>query len=103
MKPGSADLASERVRRVFPAHPSGSAGNFNLDDTIGGMWRSLATVLARRDHLFPRVLKTFKVADPIDGIWNLVLACQGCNRGAKGKFDCLPELSYLERLHKRNE
>lgn len=59
--------------------------------------------LADVDHLFPHRLKPFKVADPIDGVWNLVLACQTCNRGAEGKFDRLPELRYLERLHTRNE
>jgi hypothetical protein len=38
----------------------------------------------------------------IDGVWNLVLACQTCNRGAKGKFAQLPQLTFLERLHRRN-
>jgi hypothetical protein len=41
--------------------------------------------------------------DRIDGVWNLVLSCQVCNRGIGGKSDRLPELPYLERLHKRNE
>jgi hypothetical protein len=59
--------------------------------------------LADVDHLFPHRLKPYKVAEPIDGIWNLVLACQTCNRGEAGKFGLLPELSYLERLHHRNE
>src|SRR5262249_1969427 len=59
--------------------------------------------LADVDHFFPHRLKGFRVADPIDGVWNLVLACQVCNRGAQGKFDLLPELPYLERLHRRNE
>jgi hypothetical protein len=38
----------------------------------------------------------------IDGVWNLVLACQTCNRGENGKFAQLPELRFLDRLHKRN-
>jgi hypothetical protein len=59
--------------------------------------------LADVDHFFPHRLKGFGVAEPIDGVWNLVLACQTCNRGAEGKFDLLPELAYLERLHRRNE
>jgi hypothetical protein len=59
--------------------------------------------LADVDHVFPHVLKPFKVADPIDGVWNLVLTCQTCNRGERGKFDLLPELRFLERLHRRNE
>jgi hypothetical protein len=55
------------------------------------------------DHFFPHRLKAFRVADPIDGIWNLVLACQTCNRGERGKFDRMPELPLLVRLHRRNE
>ncbi len=39
----------------------------------------------------------------VDGIWNLVLACPECNRGAHGKFAKVPELPYLERLNTRNE
>jgi hypothetical protein len=62
-----------------------------------------AADLADVDHMFPHRLKGFRVADPIDGVWNLVLACQTCNRGPAGKFDRLPELRYLERLHRRNE
>jgi len=38
----------------------------------------------------------------IDGVWNLVLACQLCNRGEKGKSAQLPELRFLDRLHQRN-
>jgi hypothetical protein len=59
--------------------------------------------LADVDHFFPHRLKGFRVADPVDGVWNLVLACRTCNRGAAGKFDRLPEARYLERLHRRNE
>jgi hypothetical protein len=62
-----------------------------------------ATDLADVDHFFPHRLKGFHAADPIDGVWNLVLACQTCNRGTEGKFDLLPALPYLERLHRRNE
>jgi hypothetical protein len=59
--------------------------------------------LAEVDHFFPHRLKGLHIADPVDGVWNLVLACQTCNRGAAGKFDRLPQVRYLERLHKRNE
>jgi hypothetical protein len=59
--------------------------------------------LADVDHFLPHVLKGLGIADPIDGVWNLVLACQTCNRGPAGKFDLVPELRYLERLHRRNE
>lgn len=53
------------------------------------------------DHFFPHFLGQY--IKPIDSVWNLVLACQRCNRGEKGKFERLPHLRYLERLHKRNE
>jgi hypothetical protein len=39
----------------------------------------------------------------INGVWNLVLACQDCNRGASGKFARVPSINLLNRLHKRNE
>lgn len=55
------------------------------------------------DHVFPHRLKPFLDVVNVDGVWNLVLACQACNRGAAGKFDRLPELRFVERLHARNE
>lgn len=62
--------------------------------------------LADVDHLFPHTLKTrlsgSKLAALIDGVWNLVLACQRCNRGVEGKFERLAHRDYLGRLHKRN-
>lgn len=59
--------------------------------------------LADVDHFFPHTLKAHGVREPIDGVWNLVLACQSCNRGEKGKFMQLPEIRFLERLHQRND
>ena len=59
--------------------------------------------LADVDHFFPHKLKFFNIAHPIDGVWNLVLACQNCNRGSAGKFDRLPADKFVERLHTRNE
>lgn len=59
--------------------------------------------LADVDHFFPHKLKFFNIAHPIDGVWNLVLACQNCNRGSAGKFDRLPAEKFLARLHARNE
>jgi hypothetical protein len=59
--------------------------------------------LADVDHFLPHRLKGLRVANPIDGVWNLVLACRDCNRGESGKFDLVPELRYLERLLRRNE
>jgi hypothetical protein len=58
--------------------------------------------LADVDHFFPHVLKASGVANPIDGVWNLVLACRNCNRGVAGKAERLPALGYLERLWRRN-
>lgn len=57
--------------------------------------------LAEVDHFFPWSLQSyFAIAD---GIWNLVLACQACNRGTGGKSDKIPDRTLLERLHRRNE
>lgn len=64
---------------------------------------SSAADLTDVDHFFPRVLVNYGIAHPIDGIWNLVLACVSCNRGVGGKFDQLPHHRYLERLNTRNE
>jgi hypothetical protein len=59
--------------------------------------------LADIDHVFPHVLQRKGMSSNLDGVWNLVLACQPCNRGSKGKFDSTPALNYIERLNKRNE
>lgn len=67
--------------------------------SIDAFSRDLADV----DHFFPHKLKACSGDKPVDGVANLVLACQECNRGVSGKFDRLPTLLLLERLHKRNE
>jgi hypothetical protein len=59
--------------------------------------------LAEVEHFLPHCLKGHLGTIPVDGIWNLVLACPACNRGAAGKFDRIPEAPYLERLYRRNE
>jgi hypothetical protein len=59
--------------------------------------------LADVDHFFPHKLKPFMPDINMDGVWNLVLACQQCNRGCGGKFESIPQLTLLQRLHKRNE
>ncbi|MBD2058118.1 HNH endonuclease [Oculatella sp. FACHB-28] len=59
--------------------------------------------LADVDHFLPFVLAKERVLSGLDGVWNLVLACQKCNRGSNGKFDQTPHIRYLNRLHKRNE
>ena len=55
------------------------------------------------DHFFPHVLRERGIGRPIDGVWNLVLACFECNRGEKGKFARVPSERLLARLHLRNE
>jgi hypothetical protein len=58
--------------------------------------------IADVDHFFPHILKPHGLGELLDGVWNLVLACTSCNRGENGKFARLPDLCYLERLHRRN-
>jgi hypothetical protein len=53
------------------------------------------------DHFFPWILRG--EIPNINGIWNLVLSCKECNRGADGKFARVPSPNLLTRLHKRNE
>ncbi len=55
------------------------------------------------DHFFPHILRECDAQKPINGIANLVLSCSDCNRGKQGKFEKLPSLILLERLHSRNE
>ena len=55
------------------------------------------------DHFFPHTLQPLMPDVNLDGVWNLVLACQDCNRGPHGKFARVPHRTYLERLYKRNE
>lgn len=59
--------------------------------------------LADVDHFFPHTLKRTEIGLAVDGVWNLVLACRGCNRGSGGKSDRVPAEYLLERLHARNE
>lgn len=55
------------------------------------------------DHFFPHCLQVIDLGAVVDGVWNLVLACRDCNRGAGGKSDRIPTLELLQRLHTRNE
>lgn len=55
------------------------------------------------DHFFPHRLKQAGLRVNLDGVWNLVLSCPVCNRGPAGKFDRIPSIRLLERLHQRNE
>lgn len=58
--------------------------------------------LADIDHFFPHLLKKFMPSTNFDGVWNLVLSCPDCNRGENGKFERLPNIIFLEKLHRRN-
>jgi len=58
--------------------------------------------IADVDHFFPHTLIRVNFDVNLNGVWNLVLACQDCNRGATGKWASVPKLKYLERLHTRN-
>lgn len=55
------------------------------------------------DHFIPHVAGLHIPHLSVNGVWNLVLACQACNRGPMGKFARVPSIKLLERLHKRNE
>lgn len=57
--------------------------------------------LADVDHFLPWMLNDS--ISNLNGVWNLVLACQSCNRGAKGKFARIPSTKLLQRLYDRNE
>ena len=58
---------------------------------------------AEVDHFFPHKLRACDIQKPVNGVSNLVLSCIQCNRGVGGKFDQLPSLELLSRLHRRNE
>lgn len=62
-----------------------------------------ASTCADVDHFLPWALRDEMHPHSADGVWNLVLACQTCNRGPQGKFDNLPTLECLEDLFLRNE
>lgn len=55
--------------------------------------------LAHVDHFIPFILSSLLKVN-LNGIWNLVLACQECNRR---KSDLVPMKQFAERLFQRNE
>lgn len=64
---------------------------------------ALTANLADVDHFLPHTLLGRRdVEANINGVWNLVLACPECNRGERGKSARVPQIKYLERLHRRN-
>lgn len=65
-----------------------------------------AGVVIDVDHFIPHFLGPYlsgAASAIIDGVWNLVLSCNECNRGVGGKFGRLPSVTLLERLYARNE
>ena len=64
---------------------------------------STSVTLADVEHFHPRMLSQLNAPLKLDGVWNLVLSCRGCNRGVDGKSSRLPHRKFLERLDTRNE
>ncbi len=62
-----------------------------------------STAPADVDHVFPHSLMGKGVPVDLDRVWNLVLACQECNRGVEGKGAQIPAVEYIELLARRNE
>ena len=56
--------------------------------------------LCHVDHFLPHAQKREHLPANINGVWNLVLACQSCN---SAKSDRVTTEKNLERLNKRNE
>ena len=54
------------------------------------------------DHVFAWATGAIIGGAPVDGVWNLVLACARCNNWHE-KSDRPPHSRYVERLNTRNE
>ena len=59
-------------------------------------------MLSEVDHFFPLKLEDKGILKNLNGVWNLVLACEECNRGKFGKFDNLADIKFLKDLEYRN-
>jgi len=59
-----------------------------------------APALCQVDHFLPHVHKAAHWPADLNGVWNLVLADASVNRHKSAR---VPELRFLERLHRRNE
>ena len=57
------------------------------------------------DHVIPMSIQYGTIYDlQLNNVWNLVLACQQCNRWEQGgKASQMPKLHFMHRLHQRNE
>ena len=56
--------------------------------------------LAHVDHFLLRLLKECREIWNLDGVWNLILACQNCNNKKSAR---VPLAKYLTRLNARND
>ena len=83
---------------AFPAAPDSLMFTLSGRPITRGLEHS-----ADVDHNFPHMLMARGVFVDLDDVWNLVLACAVCNRGAGGKFHRLPHGDFLESLWQRNE
>jgi hypothetical protein len=92
-------IAVTRSRDALNGYQKGKCFYCFADISVEGADETLADV----DHFFPRVLQRLGVNLPVDGVWNLVLACRSCNRGIDGKSSRVPTKRLLERLSTRNE
>jgi hypothetical protein len=80
--------------------------NREVDETLGSEEDAFPDV----DHFFAfSSLKEGRITGLIkdnqinpNGVWNLVIACKSCNRGAGGKFDQKADNVYFDKLLKRN-
>ena len=94
---GRVDITSSRD--ALNGYQKGKCFHCFSDISISPNHADLADV----DHFFPWKLKEHGVAHPVDGVWNLVLACKECNRGRGGKSARVPSIKLLYRLKKRND
>lgn len=87
-------------RSALNGYQKGRCFYCRTEISIDGMSPNLADV----DHFFPWILqaRVGSVQLNLNGVWNLVLSCQDCNRGQNGKSARIPSFEYLEKLHGRN-
>ena len=72
--------------------------------------RKMSSFVSSQDDAFPDVdhflpysmLNNNDLNVNPNGVWNLVIACKSCNRGADGKFDEPPKEMYYKKLKLRN-
>ena len=89
-----------RARDALNGYQKGRCFYCEQKITIISGSRSTADI----DHFFPKCLEQAPEFANInlDGVWNLVISCQRCNRGEGGKFEKIPTVRFLDKLHGRN-